>query len=129
MSIEIEELKISSKAIRESNSFYFRRKDALDMVKECQERDLAAAGIEGLSLDPDGILPHMDLIFDAFAGDWTGVVWEEFRDRCNKSAIQFLKAAEERDNLVFDFVVLDKDEFNFYRQKERRFLTNVVIDC
>ena len=110
-------LAVSSKAIRRSKSLYFRLDDAINLVKECEEKDLAVTRVEGLSLEHDGILPHLDLILDCLARevDWTGFSWEQFRDKCNASAMEFLERTNGRRDLVFYFNVMRENEMSLPR--------------
>ena len=115
-------LPVSRKAIRRSRSLYFRLDDAKQLVKECEENDLAVIGIEGLTLDEKGITPHLDLIADhtALAVDWGGYSWDRFRSKCNASALNFLEMAEktaDKTNLVFDFALMQSPEFDEFQRR------------
>jgi hypothetical protein len=116
-----QQLKVAKKAIRRAKSLYFRRPDSFEVLRECEEKGLAVAGIEGLELQEDGgITPRLDMIFDGFGGDWSRLSWDEFREACNSSALQFLEWTEERDDLIFDFDVLAKAGFEAHLGRRRR---------
>jgi hypothetical protein len=124
---EVEQLPIASRAIKRSNSLYFTPDDARTLVEQCEARDLAVLGIEGLTLDASGIQPHMDLLADygALSIDWSGVSWPEFRGRCNKSALGFFKFAEAADKegeLVFYFSLLASHEYDDFLAKRASWL-------
>lgn len=115
------QLKVAHKAIKRAQSLYFRRRDAFSVLVECKEKGFAVAGIEGLILDVDGgITPRLDMIFDGFGSDWSRLGWDEFRDACNSSALQFLSHTEDRDDLIFDFDVIAKAGFEAHLERRRR---------
>jgi hypothetical protein len=127
MTIKVEELEVSSRAVRRAKSLYFRPNDARALIEECDERDIAVIGVDGLTLDETGIQPHMDLIADysALVNDWSGVSWAEFRRRCNKSALGFFKFAEaagKEGDLVFDISLMQDDEYADFLEKRASWL-------
>jgi hypothetical protein len=127
MSIKaIEDLPVTAKAIQRAKSLYFDPVDARQLVLECGEHNLAVIGIEGLTLGDDWIRPDLDLIADhtALETNWSGYVWSEFLEICNRSALEFLEFAEnakKNGRLVFDFVLMRSDEFKrFQREHEEQ---------
>jgi hypothetical protein len=128
MTIKVEELPVAGKAIRDGMSFYFRPDDARRLVRECDERDIAVIGIDGLTLvEDDGIQPHLDLIADygSLSIDWSGVSWPEFRQRCNSSALNFFDLAEaagKEGELVFDISLMKNDEYAGFLQRRASWL-------
>lgn len=116
-----QQFKVADKAIRRAKSLYFRRPDAFAVLAECEEKGFAVAGIEGFVLGAEGaITPRLDMIFDGFGGDWSRLTWNEFRDSCNSSALQFLNWTEERDDLIFDFDVIAEAGFEAHLARRRR---------
>jgi hypothetical protein len=81
---------------------------AMDFIAACQRDDIAVIGIEGFLLEPGGLRPQLDMIADYSSRKKSP--WSRFRDLCNRSAAEFLRAISPKPGLVFSLSVKGEGE-------------------
>jgi hypothetical protein len=96
------------KAIVRHHEFFLPASNALDFLETCDQNCFAVVGMEGFIYDGQTVQPQLDLIADYSAA--SGDTWEEFKKICNASARAFLGQLPTRNNLVFTFVLMSREE-------------------
>ncbi|MFM0227217.1 hypothetical protein [Paraburkholderia dipogonis] len=102
---------IERAAVQLGIEIFLRYDEARQFVSACQNAGMAILGIDGVRIDSRQVMPYIDAIADYSP---TRVLeWDEYRDRCNRLALEFLRqaAAEKGADTCFCFEVLDHAEY------------------
>jgi hypothetical protein len=86
---------------------YFDGTVGEEIVRTCEEQDLAVIGVEGFELVGKEIRPRLDLIAD-YSTDPRSP-WTEFRSGCNRAALDFLRRAGSDIRVIFCFVLQQEE--------------------
>ncbi len=107
----LEEFSIS--AIKRAKALYFKPRDAIRLVDECERNQMAIIGLEGLDLRGEYIVPDMKTIVDL--SDLQAPTWDAYVAQCAQIARRHLLAWSDRSNFVVDLTVTGGDRWPWQR--------------
>ena len=105
------------KARLADGDIYLAQDDVSALVNVCQENDLAVLGLEGGTHDGKNFLPNLDMILDCSL-DGPLTTWEEKRDICNRSALDFLESLARPEDLLLIPVLMSREQWDEWRASE-----------
>ncbi|MFM0028371.1 hypothetical protein PQR70_19145 [Paraburkholderia madseniana] len=90
---------------------YVEGEAALGIPADCEDNNVAIIGVDTFTITPGSTYPHLDGI-----ADYSPKVrrpWDDFRQRCNKAALEFMQEmlTEKGANTYFSVVIIDVDEY------------------
>lgn len=93
------------------NEIYVEGDSALCIPADCENLNVVIIGVDAFTVVPGCTIPHMDGIADY--SPRVKQPWEEFRRKCNRAALNFMKKMhlEKGANVYFTFVIIDFDEY------------------
>lgn len=102
---------IERASLRPGGEIFLKIYDAKLFVTACQNGDMAVLGIEAARIDSDNVFPYTDDIADYSPN--TAMQWNEYRERCNRLALDFLERVleEKGENVYVCFELLERDEY------------------
>ena len=95
--------------ISSENEFYIPVAEGIDFIITCDDNNLSVIGIEGFIQRGEMIQPDLNIIADFSEND--AGTWDEYREKCNESALEFVKRL--KPDRLLNFTLLSESEWNF----------------
>jgi len=78
--------------ISSENESYIPVTESIDFIITCDDNNLSVIGIEGFYQKGDMIQPDLNIIADFSENE--AADWEVYKERCNESAMKFVRKLE-----------------------------------
>ena len=104
--------KYRSASIGEAGTeIYVEGEAALGIPADCENANVAIIGVDTFTITQGSTYPHLDGIMDF--SPRIQRAWDDFRQRCNKAALEFMQEmrTEKGRHTYFSFVIIDIDAY------------------
>ena len=99
--------KFKDKILIRSQTLYVPKVICEQFIKETQKYELAISGIDVFIITDKGVKP-IDIADYSNASDDT---WEEYKNSCFKSSLEFLKLNPSNPDVYYEFILLGQSEW------------------
>lgn len=99
----------SAQGFVRGGELYLSLPQALNLIADCYQNNLAVIGIEGFICEKGMLEPQLNAIADFSTNNADN--WDSYRDICDRGSRDFLHQLHSLKELVFTFVILSEKEW------------------